>query len=162
MYQVVDTNVLVIANGREKAPQASPECVQSCVNYLNNLRKLDVLVIDRNRLILKEYMNNVAVRGQGIGDEFLMWLLQNQANRKHCEQVAIKQISEYEFEEFPQSESLKSFDKSDRKFVAVALTHHAKPVIANAADRGWRNHKQALTEHGIKLDFLCPEANTKA
>ncbi|MFN9533922.1 MAG: hypothetical protein ACK59W_05705, partial [Pseudanabaena sp.] len=89
-------------------------------------------------------------------------VLSNQANSKHYEEVAIKQIPEYEFEEFPKSESLKNFDMNDRKFVAVALTHHAKPVIANASDRGWRNHKQALTEHGIKLDFLCHEANTKA
>ena len=157
MYRVVDTNVLVIANGREKAPQASAECVQSCVTYLNNLRKSDILVIDRNRLILKEYTNNVTVKGQGIGDEFLMWLILNPANPKHCEQVALKQVSEYEFEEFPQSESLKNFDKSDRKFVAVALTHPAKPAISHAADRGWLRYKQALAEHGVKLDFLCPE-----
>ena len=163
MYHVVDTNVLVVANGKNKAPQASLECINSCVKYLNRLQKSGILVIDKSWLILKEYKNNVCEKGQPeVGDRFLYWLLKNQANRKHCEQVAIKQISEYEFEEFPQSESLKSFDKSDRKFVAVALTHYANPVIANAADRGWRNHKQVLTEHGVKLDFLCPEANTKA
>jgi hypothetical protein len=71
--------------------------------------------------------------------------------------VPITQISEGEFAEFPDSESLKNFDKSDRKFVAVALTHHAKPAIANAVDSDWHNHQQALAEHGVKLDFLCPE-----
>ncbi len=155
MYRIVDTNVLVVANGREKAPQASPECVLSCAIYLNNLRKSDILVIDCNRLILKEYMDNVSVKGEGIGDQFLMWLLQNQANPKHCERVDIKQVEEYEFEKFPQSESLKDFDKSDRKFVAVALTHDAKPAIAIAIDRGWNRHQKPLHEHGIEIEFLC-------
>ncbi len=162
MYHVVDTNVLVVANGKNKAPQASLKCIDSCVKYLNNLQKSGVLVIDKSWLILKEYKNNVSEKGQPeVGDRFLYWLLKNQANRKHCEQVAINQISEYEFEEFPKSESLKNFDKSDRKFVAIALTHHAKPQIANAADRGWRNHAQALAEHGVELDFLCPELQGK-
>ena len=163
MYHVVDTNVLVVANGKNKAPQASLECINSCVKYLSSLQKSGILVIDKNWLILKEYKNNVCEKGQPeVGDRFLYWLLKNQANRKHCEQVAIKQISEYEFEEFPQSESLKNFDKSDRKFVAVALIHPANPAISHAADRGWLRYKQALAEHGVKLDFICPEVDTKA
>jgi hypothetical protein len=90
------------------------------------------------------------------GDAFLKWVWDHQATSR-CEQVTITQISEGEFAEFSDSESLKDFDKSDRKFVAVALTHHAKPAIANAVDSDWYNHKQALTEHGVKLNFLCPE-----
>jgi hypothetical protein len=162
MYHVVDTNVLVVANGKNKAPQASLECINSCVKYLSSLQKSGVLVIDKNWLILKEYKNNVSEKGQPeIGDRFLYWLLKNQTNRKHCEQVTIKQISEYEFEEFPQSESLKNFDKSDRKFVAVALTHPAKPAIANAVDSDWRNYEEALADHGVSLNFLCPELAAK-
>jgi hypothetical protein len=158
MYRVVDTNVLVVANGTDKAPQASLACVLACVRYLNNLRKSDVLVVDSSWLILNEYKRQVNEKGQpGVGDSFLKWLLTNRENSKHCEQIAIKQISEYEFEEFPQSESLKNFDKSDRKFVAVALTHHAKPAISHAADRGWLRYEQALAEHGVSLNFLCPE-----
>ena len=99
MYRVVDTNVLVIANGVNKAPQASLTCVLSCTQYLDNLRKSDVLVIDLGWLILNEYKRNVCEKGQpGVGDEFLKWVLTNRTNPRHCEQVSITQISEYEFE----------------------------------------------------------------
>jgi hypothetical protein len=64
MYHVVDTNVLVVANGKNKAPQASLECINSCVKYLNSLQKSGILVIDKNWLILKEYKNNVCEKGR--------------------------------------------------------------------------------------------------
>jgi len=100
-------------------------------------------------------MNKNSLRGQpGSGDAFFKWVWDHQSTSR-CEQVLITQISEYEFAEFPDSESLMNFDKSDRKFVAVALTHPQKPSIANAVDSDWREHEQALAEHGIKIDFLC-------
>jgi len=53
-------------------------------------------------------------------------------------------------------------EDEDCKFVAVALTHHAKPAIANAVDSDWRNYEITLAEHGVSLNFLCPELATKA
>jgi hypothetical protein len=154
MYRIVDTNVLIVAN--HKAPQASPECVLSCVQYLNNLRKSDILVIDSDWLIIGEYQRKNSDSGQpGVGDAFLKWVLTNRTNPKHCEQVHITQRAENDFAEFPRSQSLAGFDPSDRKFVAVALTHPQRPAIANAVDSDWRNYEHALAEHGIKIDFLC-------
>jgi hypothetical protein len=154
MYRIVDTNVLIVANN--KAPQASPECVLSCAQYLNNPRKSDILVIDSDWLIIGEYRRKNSDSGQpGVGDAFLKWVLTNRTNPKHCEQVHITQISENDFTEFPRSQSLAGFDPSDRKFVAVALTHPQRPAIANAVDSDWRNFEEALAEHGIKVDFLC-------
>jgi hypothetical protein len=155
MHHIVDTNVLLVAS--RKAPQASLTCVLTCIEYLDTIQKSGTLVIDSNRLIISEYMNKNSMSGQpNSGDAFLKWAWDHQATSR-CEQVPITQISEGEFAEFPDSESLKNFDKSDRKFVAVALTHHATPAIANAVDSDWHNHQQALAEHGVKLDFLCPE-----
>jgi len=160
MYQIVDTNVLLVAS--KKAPQASLTCVLACVKYLQNLKESGILVIDSNRLIIREYENKNCGSGQpNVGDAFLKWVLTHQATSR-CEQVSITQIAENDFAEFPRSPSLKKFDPSDRKFVAVALTHHTNPAIANAVDSDWRNYEKALAKYGIKVNFLCPELATKS
>lgn len=161
MYQIVDTNVLLVASN--KAPQSSPTCVLTCIKYLQNFQKSGILVIDNNWLIINEYKRKNSQSGQpDVGDAFLKWVLINQANPKRCEKVTITQIAENDFAEFPRSPSLEKFDPSDRKFVAVALTHHAKPAIANAVDSDWRNYEQALNEHGVALNFLCPYLTKKS
>ncbi|MBD2178042.1 hypothetical protein H6F42_14065 [Pseudanabaena sp. FACHB-1998] len=160
MHHIVDTNVLLVAS--RKAPQASLTCVLTCIEYLETIQKSGTLVIDSNRLIISEYMNKNSMSGQpNSGDAFLKWVWDHQATSR-CEQVTITQISENEFVEFPDSESLKNFDKSDRKFVAVAITHPAQPAIANAVDSDWRNYEQALKDHGVNLHFLCPELSPKS
>jgi hypothetical protein len=159
MHHIVDTNVLLVAS--RKAPQASLTCVITCIEYLETIQKSGTLVIDSHRLIISEYMNKNSMSGQpNSGDAFFKWVWDHQATSR-CEQVSITQISEDEFAEFPDSESLKNFDKSDRKFVAVALTHPAKPAIANAVDSDWRNYEEALANHGVSLNFLCPELTAK-
>ncbi len=159
MHHIVDTNVLLVAS--RKAPQASLTCVLTCIEYLETIQKSGTLVIDSNRLIISEYMNKNSMSGQpNSGDAFFKWVWDHQATSR-CEQVPITQISENNFAEFPKSESLEKFDPSDRKFVAVAITHQAKPAIANAVDSDWRNHEQALREHGVELNFLCPELAAK-
>lgn len=160
MYQIVDTNVLLVAS--KKAPQASETCELSCEKHLQNLMQSGVLVIDNQWLIIKEYMHKNSQSGQpNAGDKFLKWVLLNHTNPNRCEKVAITQIAENDFVEFPRSPDLEKFDPSDRKFVAVALTHHSKPAIANAVDSDWRNYENELKEHGVSLNFLCPELTTK-
>ena len=155
MYRVIDTNVLIVANNRE-SEHASPACIISCVKWLQNFEKSGILVIDSKWLIINEYKKKVNQSGQpGVGDAFLKWILINHNNPQRCQQVSITKISEHEFKEFPKSESLKKFDPSDRKFVAVALTHTQRPAIAIAIDRGWNRHQKPLHEHGIEIEFLC-------
>ena len=155
MHRVIDTNVLIVANNRE-SEQASQECVSSCQNWLESFRESGVIVIDSNWLIIKEYLKKVNSSGEpDVGDKFLKWILINQRNPQRCHQVQITQIAECEFQEFPQSKSLQNFDLSDRKFVAVALTHPQRPLIVNAVDSDWDIHKDPLSEHGIEIEFLC-------
>lgn len=45
MLAVIDTNVLIVANGRE-SPQASAECILACVHHLQGLVKQGTVVID--------------------------------------------------------------------------------------------------------------------
>ena len=77
------------------------------------------------------------------------------------QQVKITRNAENSFQEFPENENLIDFDKSDRKFVAVALTHPEKPPILNAVDSDWKNFEMALNNIGITIIFLCPELTTR-
>jgi ABC-type sugar transport system ATPase subunit len=95
-------------------------------------------------------------RGQpGAGDEFLKWLFQNMWNSVRCEQVPITDEPNRGFEEFPKDHELKTFDQSDRKFVAVAVASENVPEIAVSADRGWIRHEAALVRASVRIRFLC-------
>jgi len=88
--------------------------------------------------------------------------LTNWSNPNRCELVAITQqpssSDPKDFVEFPNDSTLQNFDRSDRKFVAVALAHPETPPILNATDSDWWHYRIALEMHGIKLHFLCPDA----
>jgi hypothetical protein len=111
--------------------------------------------------ILDEYQVYNSHRGQpGLGDAFFKWLWDNQLVAEHCELVPITQRSDdpADYEEFPRDPGLEKFDRSDRKFVAVALASPSAPTILNALDRDWFEFRERLEHHGISLRFLCPEA----
>ena len=105
-------------------------------------------------------MSNLSLSGQpGAGDAFMKWVFQNQANESHCELVPITLINciEQDFEEFPDDPDLADFDRSDRKFVAVALTSQHSPPVLNATDSDWWKWRQALERNGIEIEFLCDD-----
>jgi len=156
MKVVVDTNVPVVAN--EKSTQASPQCVKTCVARLRQLTAKGKLILDDGWLILKEYKANLISSGQpGVGDAFLKCVLTNHRNPKLCENVTVtpKNSGETDFEEFPSDPTLKDFDPTDRKFVAVAAAHPDRPPILQAVDTKWWLMKEALSGAGITVDFLC-------
>ncbi len=163
MYAVVDTNVLVVANDQKPHPDSdqkphpgSPQCVVNCVKRLKDIQTSEVLVLDDLRLIISEYSRNALVKGQGVGDRFLKWVLQNQADQRHCCCVTITPDNG-SFKEFPTNPELEKFDLSDRKFVAVALTHPERPPIYNAVDSDWHIFQDALQAAGVHVEFLCPD-----
>lgn len=153
---VIDTNVAVVSNGKHE--KASPNCVLECINRLRLIQNQRILLLDDKNLILTEYRNNLHPSGQpGAGDAFFRWLHDNQANPDYCRSVAVKHHPDREFEEFPDDPDLAAFDRSDRKFVAVALASGTGPEVFNASDTDWWIHRQGLHQHGIKVVFLCPE-----
>ena len=146
MTFVVDTNVLVVSNGRDWLDRA-PGCVSTCVRILREIQESHSVAVDYGWQILGEYKNNVSESGEpGLGDGFLKWLLTNLAAPSCCF-VAMM--------DFPERPDLSKFDPKDRKFVQVALAHDERPPVLQATDRKWRHFENALRDCGITVRFLC-------
>jgi len=154
---VIDTNVTIVANGQ--AEQAPLDCVSACIVALQDARHKRPVLIDDLGLILDEYRRYLSFAGQpGPGDSFFKWLWDNQANELYCRAVTITAQDEREFLEFPDDPDLAGFDRSDRKFVAVAIASAAFPVVLNASDtRSWGTYQEPLAKHSVRIEFLCPE-----
>ncbi len=158
MRAVVDTNVAIVANGGVE--QALPSCVSACAARLLQLTRNGRLVLDDRWLILREYMKHLKSSGERKGgNAFLKWVLTNYRNPDRCELVPLtpKDSSETDFEEFPTDPVLKDFDRSDRKFIAVALAHPERPPILQATDAEWWEVRHAFETAGITIEFLCEE-----
>ena len=153
--KVIDTNVLIVANNRSE--QASLECCRHCIEALQEARQ-QITVIDDAFLIFGEYKHEVSPSGQpGVGDAFLLWLLQNWSNPNHCEAVTLTPNADNSFDEFPNDPDLVGFDPSDHKFVAAANISAYAPEILNAVDSDWWIHGQALERNKIYVAHLCQE-----
>ncbi len=63
---------------------------------------------------------------------------------------------ERRFEEFPADIDLAAFDRSDRVFVAVALTGPAPSRVVNAVDSDYKLFHVALSRNGLTVHELCP------
>jgi len=155
---VVDVNIAIVANGRSS--HADVGCISACVAALINIHDNGKIVLDDGMKILYEYMAQLSMAGQpGIGDAFMRWVWEHQAVDSRCERVFLKPNPDDPdgFLEFPTDPDLRTFDPSDRKYVVVALGSRARPVVLNAVDTDWWEHRVALTKNGIHLRFLCPQ-----
>ena len=157
MAVIVDTNVAVVANGQSR--QASPNCVDTCINRVERIiRGEERLVLDNRWIILSEYMRNLRSSGEpGAGDRFLLWLLRNKDTQCALVSITLIDSSENEFEEFPDDPALDDFDPADRKFIAVACAHSERPSILQAVDSKWLGFDDAFRENGITVEFICQE-----
>ncbi len=156
MKAVIDTNVLLVANGQHE--DISPECVMTCVSRLQQMEKSGVTVIDDGYRILGEYQHKTRLHPpKGVGDVFLKWLLRHIGNPQRVEQVQVNEHEAQEdvFSEFPNHELQARFDAPDRKFVAVANAHPDKPTIWQAADCKWLDWESDLRQQGLHVEFLC-------
>jgi hypothetical protein len=152
---VVDTNVVLVANGLHA--DVSPECVKTCALTLQILMRSGRLALDDGFRILLEYQNKTQPKkGNGPGDAFIKWALQNRCNAKRVDQVTLVEHEQRGFESFPDDAALANFDAADRKFVAVSGAHPDTPFIAQATDSKWLGWAPTLKRHGIDVAFLCP------
>lgn len=152
---VVDVNVPIVANGG--APQADLDCQYACVTALQEIAESGMVVLDDQMRILEEYMNHLSPSGQpGLGDAFMRWVWEHQAVAERCERVHLAPSGDT-FDEFPNDPRLSRFDPSDRVYAAVARASRNAPEVLNAVDPDWWEHREALSENGVRVRFLCPQ-----
>lgn len=150
---VVDTNVLVVANGASDG--AGPACQLAAVEALLTVRSSSALVLDGGGEILDEYKKHCSHSGQpGVGDEFFRWAVENAALLPSVRLVADPLRR---FEEFPEDAALAAFDWDDRVFVATAVKSMPVASIVNAVDSDYSHHAEALSAQGVLVEELCPE-----
>lgn len=158
---IVDTNVPLVANGQ--ADHADIRCRNACVIELERIVHNCRVLVDDGDQILSEYRRRLSLSGQpGPGDAFFRWLWLNRWNESRIGRTPIKPDADRGFEEFPDDPALASFDRDDRKFVAVARASGASPNIVNATDTDWWEYRAVLEEHGVAIHFLCPELMTSS
>ncbi len=166
---IIDTNVMVVTNGKAAAPQATEECVIRCRARLAKiLRGSERVLLDDKKRIIQEYRKNLNEKGRGFGDRFWQELVRRIWNPKDYPKKVIRVRitpltgNDTDFAEFPNDDaSLKDFHKKDRKFVAVALTyqrdHGQEAPVLQAEDGGWQKFRSTLAAHGVQVDSICEE-----
>lgn len=157
---LVDTNVPKTAN-LAIDPAAIPDelvlCVQACVEAVQHVVKNGGLVLDASNEIYNEYRQQLLMQGQpGVGDRFMKWVHDHQYKLADVDRVEITRNGE-SYDQFPAHSGLTQFDKSDRKFIAVANAHQDKPPVLQATDSKWWGWRAALIDVGITVRFLCPD-----
>ncbi|BBZ43657.1 hypothetical protein [Mycobacterium parmense] len=151
---VVDTNVPIVANGRSDPSEgsASPECRLAAVEFLEATLSSRIVLLDSDNEIKDEYHRYLNPRGEpGIGDRFYLQMLNSLPTR--VERIDLPRDGDGQYEDFPDDTELWTFDRSDRKFAALA--RRTSSPVANATDSDWLNHREQLARNGIVVHFVC-------
>lgn len=158
---IMDTNVAKIADF-DDSPQASPECQQACVQFVEDIIRYDKhrLLIDAKWLIMTEYRNVIKKKG-GIGEQLIRWVSKHMGDENLCMMLNITPQNGT-FTEYPDDTRLIGFDPSDKKWIALARAymhhhpHHPAPPIAQAGDIiKWRDFESVFGEYGIIILWMC-------
>lgn len=154
---VVDTNVAVAANGGEDA-QGDVCCQLHCVETLERVVECGVVVIDEIGLILKEYIGRLNLGGPAVGDRFLKHVFDHMWGGERARRVVIIESGDDRrgFRELPPNR----FDRSDRKFLATAVSGGAE--VLNATDSDWADHEALTDSLGVIVRQLCPRYAAKS
>lgn len=149
---VIDTNVAVVANRQNN--DASVSCADACILFLTEVQSNHVVLIDGADEIRGEYAKNlIQSRPYQLGAQFLLHILQHQGNSAKVRIVELPKTEQGEFEDFPDCPELATFDRSDRKFAALA--RRTGNAVTNAIDSDWLNALPHLRANGIDVTFLC-------
>lgn len=151
-YAVVDTNVLIVAEG---ASHADDECRATAKAALWDTRSRRTLVVDRQWKILAVYRAHFEGHDQtGEGAEFYIWAVARSGVRK----VDLTHHPYRVFVEFPSDQRLERFDRSDRKFVAATVASGVENTeLLNAVDSDYSEQRDALRDTGVLVRELCAQ-----
>jgi hypothetical protein len=148
--RVVDTNVGVVANGRNT--NASLACRSAALDALASILREGRIVVDASGEMEAEYRTYFNPSGQpGVGDRFFQAILTDFAGR--VERVELVRRPDGTYADFPDDADLVGFDVSDRKFAAAA--RRTGVAVLNAVDSDWLHYHEALKRNGIAVDFVC-------
>lgn len=154
---VVDTNVLVVANGR--AAQADQTCQLSCVEELARLTREEVVCVDDRGLIMREYARRTGDKGQaGPGTAFYKQVWQKMGDSSRVRLIQVEPVDP-EGRGFTDPVLPPNNLKKDAKFLAVAVK--ADAVIVNATDSDWNEHLDLTDRLGVAVRQLCPQHATR-
>ena len=152
MTLVVDTNVAVVANGRDT--HADLRCQLACVEKLTSVKDDAIVVaVDCKGEILAEYARRLKHSGApGVGDAFFKYVRDNQYWADRIRRVQVTSTDDCRgFEELPPNK----LDPSDQKFLAVAVVTRA--TILNATESDWHEQAPLLEELDVEVRQLCPK-----
>ncbi len=152
---LVDTNVLLVANGQHE--RMGMACKARCGWVLEQMKKHRV-VVDQPQEIVGEYRHKARANGQGLGDQFLKHVLENLGNQERVRRVPINRDEQAlkGYREFPDHPGLQDFDADDAKFVAAAKAAGDAPIL-EAADSKWLGWAGSLWACGVEVQFVCQE-----
>jgi hypothetical protein len=156
-WAVVDTNVLVVAEGRQT--HAAAPCRETSAQELLRIRDTRSLVLDTSWQILGEYQGSLTdCAGEpGPGQLFYNWAVSTGDHRS----VNIASHPLRGFKAFPSDPRLETFDRDDRKFVAATIVSgKTRTRIVNAVDSDYSHHRKVLEEVGIVVQEICPDELT--
>jgi hypothetical protein len=159
MRAIIDTNIPIIANNQD-SPKPNNGCVKECIETLINLQNRGKIILDYQWEIIREYQNKLTSRKPvRVGDLFLRWVLTNRKNKSKCElhDIPLDPEREGNYLHFPKDPDLETFDRNDRKFVALAVA--ASAPIYTAADSDWNDYSEEFTRNNIKIKDLCPSCS---
>lgn len=149
----IDTNVPTVANGRHDQDRSlAPACRASAVRFLMRvLDKGERVVLDSAGDVQAEYQAYLSPSGQpGVGDRFYQVIL---SDWSRCERINLPKRGDGEYEDVPQALIDAGFDRSDRKFAALA--RRARVPVVNAVDSDWLDAYDLLAENEIRVKSVC-------
>lgn len=146
---VVDTNVAVVASGR--AGHVDEHCESACIDALSAVVDHGVVVVDEIGLIFEEYLGRLSFGSPDMGGAFLKHVNDHQYRGERVRRVPITPAGDDRgFDELPPN----GFDRSDRKFLAAAVSAGAN--VLNATDSDWAEHRALTDALGVVVRQLCP------
>ncbi len=156
---VIHTNVLISANGIDT--HAPLKCQSECIELLEQIKsEKKLILLDSDRDIFDEYQRYCDLSGKpGVGDFFFKWLHDHSADASRVRSIDAKKSDQDDivYEILKDIECLAGFDRSDRKFLAVAMTYEGQAVIHNATDSDWHAHRDCIAGiEGVSFNQLCP------
>ena len=152
---VIDTNVFVVASCE------THYLALTCLEFLERIFEEEhtILIDDFYDQKSKNYISEIANEYSSnlSSQDAAFWILQKIRSYEPdgiIKRVVVKKDKNNKYYlNFPRDQKLKKFDKSDRKFVTVAILSNLDPEIVNAVDTDWKTFETILKKY-VRLKFL--------